>query len=83
MRPAEQEFGVWLGMERVGTIHQLGDHTRFTLAEAYLEDPRRPVLGLAFEQDLRAPPAALVLQPAARGADAGMDRRGPWSLRRP
>lgn len=54
MTPTEQRHGVWLGGYRVGTLHQRGDHTRFTFTEEYLGDPGRPVLGLVFEQNLRA-----------------------------
>lgn len=49
---AERAYGVWLNKVFVGYIHQRGDHCRFALHPSYAEDPGRPVLGLAFEQDL-------------------------------
>ncbi|APU16358.1 MULTISPECIES: type II toxin-antitoxin system HipA family toxin [Actinoalloteichus] len=48
----ETAHAVWLHDQRVGTLFQRGDHTRFVLQEAYREDPDRAVLGLDFEQDL-------------------------------
>lgn len=59
----EQHYGVWLRDLRVGTLAQRGDHTRFVLAENYLADPHRPVLGLVFEQDLGARHAAALRLP--------------------
>jgi serine/threonine-protein kinase HipA len=47
--------GVLLHGRRVGTLCQKGDYTRFVINERYLEDPARPVLGLRFEENLRAP----------------------------
>lgn len=63
MTPPERYFGVWLRDLRVGTLAQRGDHTRFVLAESYLDDTRRPVLGLVFEQDLNARHAATLRLP--------------------
>lgn len=54
MTLSERFYGVWLRELRVGTLTQHGDHTRFALAESYLDDVNRPVLGLLFEQDLTA-----------------------------
>lgn len=59
----ERFFGVWLRNLRVGTLAQRGDHTRFRLAEDYLYDPARPVLGLTFEQDLGARHSAALRLP--------------------
>jgi serine/threonine-protein kinase HipA len=36
----------------VGTLDQRGDYTRFTFIEQYLRSGSRPILGLAFEQNL-------------------------------
>lgn len=63
MSPPEHHYGVWLRDLRVGTLVQRGDHTRFILAESYLADSRRPVLGLVFEQDLGARHAAALRLP--------------------
>lgn len=52
---AEKYYAVLLHGRRIGTLCQKGDHTRFVFSESYLEDPRRPVLGLRFEENLRAP----------------------------
>lgn len=45
-------FGVWLQENKVGTLYQKVDRTRFTLDASYINNPNRPVLGLAFEQNL-------------------------------
>ena len=63
MTTPEHYYGVWLRDLRVGTLAQRGDHTRFLLAESYLADPARPVLGLVFEQDLGARHAAALRLP--------------------
>ncbi|GGP56959.1 type II toxin-antitoxin system HipA family toxin [Saccharothrix coeruleofusca] len=55
MSVAEKYYAVLLHGRRVGTLRQRGDFTRFSFNEAYLEDPRRAVLGLRFEERLRAP----------------------------
>jgi len=47
--PDSGSFGVWIGDRRAGTIHRVGDRTRFSLDIDYREDPDRPVLGLLFE----------------------------------
>ncbi|HSV64748.1 MAG TPA: HipA domain-containing protein [Mycobacteriales bacterium] len=52
MSLSESRHGVWLDTDRVGTLHQRGDYTWFTLAEDYVRDPGRPVLGLVFEENL-------------------------------
>ncbi len=48
---------------RVGTLAQRGDHTRFIFSDTYLDDVHRPVLGLAFEQDLHQRHAAALRLP--------------------
>jgi serine/threonine-protein kinase HipA len=64
MALVETPHGVWLHDQRVGTLHQRGDYTRFTFTDDYLSDPRRPVLGLAFEDDpLVFKPIAMRLPP--------------------
>lgn len=64
MTPPERYYGVWLRELRVGTLLQRGDYTRFGLAESYLSEVNRPVLGLLFEQDLRARHAAALRLPS-------------------
>lgn len=60
----EKPYGVWLHGTFVGVLRQRGDHTRFTVHPSYADDPRRPVLGLVFEQDLtRVHAAALRVPP--------------------
>lgn len=59
----EIRHSVWLRSDRVGTLFQRGDHTRFAFSERYLNDPTRPVLGLIFEQDLSARHAAALRLP--------------------
>jgi serine/threonine-protein kinase HipA len=51
----EKYYAVLLYGRRIGTLCQKGDNTRFVLNESYINSPRRPVLGLRFEEDLRAP----------------------------
>lgn len=48
--PTERAHAVWLYEDRVGTLHQRGDHTRFVFEPDYLADPLRPLLGLRFEE---------------------------------
>jgi serine/threonine-protein kinase HipA len=48
-QPDSDSFSVWIGDRRAGTIHRIGDRTRFSLDFDYREDPDRPVLGLVFE----------------------------------
>lgn len=64
MTISEVRYGVWLGSRRVGTLDQRGDYTWFTFTEEYLDDPGRPVLGLVFEQDVRAKHANALRVPA-------------------
>ncbi|MGH3780761.1 MAG: HipA N-terminal domain-containing protein [Pseudonocardiaceae bacterium] len=59
----EIRHAVWLRSDRVGTLFQRGDYTRFVFAEEYRDDPDRPVLGLVFEQDLSARRAAALRLP--------------------
>lgn len=63
MAPSESRFDVRLHGRRVGTLYQRGDHTRFVLADDYVDDPGRPVLGLVFEQNLTAVHAAALRLP--------------------
>ena len=61
---AENYYAVLLHGQRVGTLCQKGDHTRFVTAERYLTDPARSVLGLRFEESPGAPySSALKLPP--------------------
>ncbi|MGH3772947.1 MAG: type II toxin-antitoxin system HipA family toxin [Pseudonocardiaceae bacterium] len=59
----EIRHSVWLRSDRVGTLVQRGDYTRFVFSQKYLDDPDRPVLGLVFEQDLSARHAAALRLP--------------------
>jgi serine/threonine-protein kinase HipA len=63
MASTERQYGVWLYERRVGLLRQRGDYTRFAFDEAYLADPQRAVLGLYFEQDLRAGQASALRLP--------------------
>ncbi|QLQ37492.1 type II toxin-antitoxin system HipA family toxin [Micromonospora robiginosa] len=64
MSLSENFFAVLLHGERIGTLCQRGDHTRFLLNEEYIMDPERDVLGLRFEESLRKPySSALRLPP--------------------
>ncbi|MGH3708608.1 MAG: hypothetical protein ACRDRU_29815 [Pseudonocardiaceae bacterium] len=38
----EIQHSVWLRGDRVGTLFQRGDYTRFVFSEEYLHDPDRP-----------------------------------------
>lgn len=49
----ERRHAVLLRSRPIGHIEQRGDTSRVVLAERYLADPRREVLGLAFEQEPR------------------------------
>ena len=51
----EKYYAVLLHGRRIGTLCQKGDYTRFVFSESYLDDAQRPVLGLRFEENLRAP----------------------------
>ncbi|WP_225851015.1 type II toxin-antitoxin system HipA family toxin [Streptomyces sp. HPF1205] len=59
----EKYYAVLLYGRRIGTLCQKGDHTRFVLNESYIDSPRRPVLGLRFEENLRAPYASALRLP--------------------
>ncbi len=64
MPPPESFWGVWVHRTFVGVLRQRGATVQFSLHPSYTEDPRRPVLGLAFEQDLsRVHSARLRLPP--------------------
>ncbi|MBQ0987019.1 HipA domain-containing protein [Streptomyces sp. F63] len=60
---SEIYYAVILHGLRVGTLCQKGDYTRFVMSESYLEDPQRSVLGLRFEENLRAPYASALRLP--------------------
>ncbi|WP_374985375.1 type II toxin-antitoxin system HipA family toxin [Streptomyces fradiae] len=59
----EKYYAVLLHSRRIGTLCQKGDYTRFLLNESYVTDAHRPVLGLRFEEDLRAPYASALRLP--------------------
>jgi serine/threonine-protein kinase HipA len=59
----EIRHSVWLRNDRVGTLVQRGDYTRFVFSQEYFNDPDRPVLGLVFEQDISARYAAALRLP--------------------
>ncbi|MET7297467.1 type II toxin-antitoxin system HipA family toxin [Embleya sp. NPDC005575] len=59
----EKYYAVLLYGFRIGTLCQKGDYTRFTFNESYLNDPKRPVLGLRFEENLRSPYASALRLP--------------------
>jgi serine/threonine-protein kinase HipA len=63
MTSPERRHAVWLNQHFVCNLHQRGDHTTLVLSPSYLADPRRPVLGLIFEQDLGARHAAALRLP--------------------
>lgn len=64
MPPPESSFGVWVNRTFVGVLRQRGAAVRFSVHPSYADDPRRPVLGLVFEQDLdRVHVATLRLPP--------------------
>lgn len=54
MPSPERRYSVSLQGRRVGILHARGETTRFVLDPEYIEDPDRAVLGLRFEEDLRA-----------------------------
>lgn len=54
----EQGFAVHLHGRPIATLHRRGDYTWLTFDPDYIEDPDRAVLGLRFEEDLRARHAA-------------------------
>ncbi len=87
MTPREARHAVWLHHNRVGTLYQRGDYTRFTFTDEYLSDPYRPVLGLLFEQNLMAGHSAALrlpcwfsnLLPEGRLREwIAADRNVPW-----
>jgi serine/threonine-protein kinase HipA len=53
MIPIEKFYAVLLHGNRIGTLCQKGDFTRFSFNESYLTSATRPVLGLRFEENLR------------------------------
>jgi serine/threonine-protein kinase HipA len=59
----EKYYAVLLHSHRIGTLCQKGDYTRFLVNESYVTDPGRPVLGLRFEENLRAPYALALRLP--------------------
>jgi len=64
MPVTERGYGVWLQDFFVGTLRQRGDHVTFAIHDSYADNPHRPVLGQAFEQDLtRVHSSALRLPP--------------------
>ncbi|GAA1595173.1 type II toxin-antitoxin system HipA family toxin [Streptomyces globosus] len=60
---SEIYYAVLLHGRRVGTLCQKGDYTRFVMNNRYLEDPQRFVLGLRFEENLKAPYASALRLP--------------------
>lgn len=54
----EQHFAVHLHGRPIGTLHRRLDYTWLTFEASYVEDPARAVLGLRFEENLRARYAA-------------------------
>ncbi|HET6499165.1 MAG TPA: HipA domain-containing protein [Amycolatopsis sp.] len=46
----ERSFAVLLYGRKIGLLQQRGAITRFSFGQDYLDDPRRPVLGLHFEE---------------------------------
>ena len=83
MRSSEQRFEIWLADQRVGTLQQAGDRTRFALDRDYRENPSRAVLGLVFEErptavhmaSVRLPPWFSNLLPEGRLRDWIADQR--------
>jgi len=63
MMLSEKYYAVLLHGRRIGTLCQKGDYTRFHFNGDYLNDSRRPVLGLRFEERLRKPYAAALRLP--------------------
>lgn len=54
MMPSERRFAVLLNTDRVGTLHSRQDYTWFDFTPEYLAKTDRAVLGLQFEEDLKA-----------------------------
>ncbi|MFJ7996620.1 type II toxin-antitoxin system HipA family toxin [Streptomyces sp. NPDC096310] len=63
MALTETFYAVLLHGWRIGTLCHKGDHTRFLFNESYLDDPRRSVLGLRFEEALAQPYASALRLP--------------------
>lgn len=63
MARPENYYAVLLHGDRIGTLCQQGDYTRFLLNERYLGALDRPVLGLLFEERLDRPYAAALRLP--------------------
>ncbi|RFU41436.1 type II toxin-antitoxin system HipA family toxin [Actinomadura logoneensis] len=63
MALTENYYAVLLHGQRIGTLCQKGDYTRFMFNEDYVVDPSRPVLGLRFEENLRRPYASALRLP--------------------
>ncbi len=55
---SEAHFAVRLHGLRIATLHRRMDYTWLTFEDGYIKDPSRPVLGLHFEENLRAKQAA-------------------------
>lgn len=60
---SENFYAVLLHGARIGTLCQKGDYTRFVMSNRYLDNPQRSVLGLRFEENLRAPYASALRLP--------------------
>lgn len=54
MPVTERTFAVWLHENRVGTLYTHDNFTRFVFDDSYIRDFNRAVLGLQFEEDLKA-----------------------------
>jgi hypothetical protein len=53
-RDRDEQFRVYLHDRSIGLLHRRGDFSRFVFDEHYLTDPHRAMLGLRFEESLRA-----------------------------
>lgn len=60
----EQHYAVWLGDRKVGFLNRREDYTWFVFDPSYLEAKERPILGLRFEQNLKARYASNLRLPA-------------------
>ncbi|WP_078899159.1 type II toxin-antitoxin system HipA family toxin [Streptomyces sp. KE1] len=63
MAVREVQHAVWLRGRHVGVLHQRGDYTRLTFDVSYRDDPKRPVLGLYFEETVLAPQSSALKVP--------------------
>lgn len=63
-RPSEEHFDVFLYERPVARLIRRGDQTRCVFEEGYCDDPKRPVLGLRFEEDLHRNWSAIRRLPA-------------------